>query len=96
MKTYAWHEDKRRTNLEKHGLDFLDADMVLENPLRLEVDSMRNGECRKHAFAYVFEVLTVLTVAYIPNEVQRIISFRPANKKEIEVYYEWLSDTNDA
>jgi uncharacterized DUF497 family protein len=67
MKHYAWHEDKRRTNLEEHGLDFLD-----------------------------FEVLTVLTVAYIPNEVQRIISFRPANKKEIEVYYEWLSDTNDA
>ena len=42
MKTYAWHEEKRRIKLE------------------------------------------------------RIISFRPANKKEIEVYYEWLSDTNDA
>jgi len=96
MKHYAWHEEKRRINLKKHGLDFLDADMVLENPLRLEVDSMRNGECRKQAFAYVFEVLTVLTVAYIPGKVQRIISFRPANKKEIEVYYEWLSDTNDA
>ncbi len=96
MKHYAWHEEKRCINLEKHGLDFLDADMLLENPLRLEVDSMRNGECRKQAFAYVFEVLTVLTVAYMPGKVQRIISFRPANKKEIEVYYEWLSDTNDA
>ena len=96
MKHYAWHEEKRCINLEKHGLDFLDADMVLENPLRLEVDSMRNGECRKQAFAYVFEVLTVLTVAYMPGKVQRIISFRPANKKEIEVYYEWLSDTDDA
>ena len=96
MKHYAWHEEKRCINLEKHGLDFLDADMVLENPLRLEVDSIRNGECRKQVFAYVFEVLTVLTVAYIPGKVQRIISFRPANKKEIEVYYEWLSDTDDA
>jgi uncharacterized DUF497 family protein len=97
IKKYAWHEAKRRSNLEKHKLDFLDADMVLENPLRFEIDSIRHGEHRKQAFAYVFEVLTVLTVAYLPDhQVQRIISFRPANKKEVEVYYEWLDHNHDA
>jgi hypothetical protein len=95
MNNYTWHEAKRLANLDKHKLDFLDADMVLENPLRFEIDSARNGEHRKQAFAYVFEVLTVLTVAYIPSRTQHIISFRPANKKEIEVYYEWLSDNDD-
>lgn len=74
------HEEERCINPAKHGLDFLDADMVLENPLRLEVDSMRNGECRKQAFAYVFEVLTVLTVAYMLGKVQRIINFRLAKE----------------
>ena len=83
MKLYSWHEAKRLANLEKHKLDFLDADMVLENPLRFEIDSIRNGEHRKQAFAYVFEVLSVLTIADVPDhQVQRIISFRPANKKE--------------
>lgn len=96
MKHYSWHEVKRHSNLEKHRLDFRDADMVLENPLRFEVDTERNGEKRKQAIAYVFEVLLVLTVVYIPGDAQRVISFRPANKSEREVYHEWLSsNTND-
>ena len=55
---YSWDEAKRQQNLSKHGLDFLDADLVLESPYRLEVDSERSGERRRQAFAYVFEVLT--------------------------------------
>ena len=27
---YEWDEKKRQTNLEKHGLDFIDAPLVLE------------------------------------------------------------------
>ncbi len=30
--TFEWDEAKRHTNLAKHGLDFLDADLVLEGP----------------------------------------------------------------
>jgi glycerol-3-phosphate dehydrogenase len=28
---YLWDETKRRSNLAKHGLDFADADLVLDN-----------------------------------------------------------------
>jgi uncharacterized DUF497 family protein len=38
----------------------------------------------------VFEVLTVLTVVYLPGDTLRIISFRPANRREREKYHEWL------
>jgi uncharacterized DUF497 family protein len=38
----------------------------------------------------VFEVLTVLTVVYLPGDTLRIISFRPANRREREIYHEWL------
>jgi len=89
-RVYAWDEAKRQQNLSKHGLDFLDADLVLESPYRLEVDSERSGERRRQAFAYVFEVLTVLTVVYLPGDTLRIISFRPANRREREKYHEWL------
>ena len=50
----------------KHHLDFLDADLVLESEFRLEVETIRNGEHRQQAFAYVFEMLKVLTVVYLP------------------------------
>lgn len=92
---YTWHDEKRRTNLVKHQLDFLLAPWVLESPHRLEVDTERHGEKRKQAFAYVFEVLTVLTVVYRPGQIPHIISFRRANRNERDVYHDWLENDYD-
>lgn len=94
--TLLWNEPKRKTNLEKHGLDFVDADLVLNSSYRLDVASERKGELRVRFFAYVFEVLTVLTVVFRESgEVRRIISFRRANRSEREVYHEWLANDFD-
>jgi uncharacterized DUF497 family protein len=72
-------------------LDFVDADSVLESEYVLLVDSPRGGQARMQAFAYVFEVLTVLTVVFVPGENRcRIVSFRPANRNERERYHAWL------
>lgn len=90
---YTWDETKRQVNLDKHGLDFMRVGLVLESPYCMEIDTERNGERRKQAFAYVFDILTVLTVVYQLGEAPRIISFRPAKRKEREVYHDWL--TND-
>jgi len=87
---YEWDEAKREANLAKHGLDFADADLVLEGPFVLIKDSPRKGEVRKQAFAYVFEALCVLTVVYVPGKRCRILSFRPTKRKEREAYHEWL------
>lgn len=92
---YTWSEAKRAANLVKHHLDFAAADMVLESPYVLIVESPRHGEARKQAFAYVFEVLAVLTVAFVPGEERcRIVSFRPAKRKERERYYAWLEEND--
>lgn len=94
--TSIWDDPKRETNLEKHGLDFVDADLVLNSSYRFDVTSERNGELRVQSFAYVFEVLTVLTVVFRESgEVRRIISFRRANRSEREVYHEWLANDFD-
>ncbi len=45
-KRIRWDERKRRSNLEKHGLDFRDADWVLESRYRLDVPVVRNDEMR--------------------------------------------------
>jgi len=90
-----WDEAKRMANLAKHGLDFVDAALVLDSPYVLEVESIRRGETRRQAFAYVFEGLTVLTVVYLPGEPARVISFRPAKRNEGEAYHDWLENDFD-
>ena len=90
---YEWDETKRRLNLVKHGLDFLSAALVLQSELVQIVDSPRLGEPRQQAFAYVFEVLAVLTVVFLPGEGRcRVVSFRPANRIEREKYHAWLEN----
>jgi len=91
-----WDETKRKANLAKHGLDFSEAGEVLDSRYRLDVMTVRGGEVRMQSFAYVFKRLRALLVVHTEREDSaRIISFRPANQKESEVYYEWLSKTND-
>lgn len=93
-----WDAAKRRGNLDKHGLDFVDAVMVLDSPYRLDVESVRGGEQRTQSFAYVFDVLAVLTVVHVERgNTLRIVSFRPASEEERSAYRDWLeNDFNDA
>jgi len=93
---FVWDDVKRESNLRKHGLDFLDAAWVLDSPYRLDVESPRDSDDRIQSFAYVFEVLTVLTVVHQDRDRSvRIISFRPASTVEREVYHEWLENHFD-
>jgi uncharacterized DUF497 family protein len=86
-----WDAAERAGNLAKHGLDFANADWVLDSLYRLDVQSRRGGELRVQSFSYVLDVLAVLTVVHTARDgAARIISFRPASDDEREVYYEWL------
>ena len=89
---YDWNKSKRQRNLAKHGLDFADAALVLDSPIRLDVESVRKGEHRLQSFAYVFERLAALTVVYLPGARPHIISFRPASREERETYHDWLEN----
>jgi uncharacterized protein len=91
-----WDEAKRRSNLVKHGFDFAKVGMVLESRYRLDIASPQNGEDRVQSYAYVMRLLCVLTVIHLERDgAVRVISFRPANEKESEVYYEWIGGEND-
>lgn len=91
-----WDEAKRLANLDKHGLDFIDAVMVLDSPYRLDIENVRGGEQRTQSFAYVFDVLTVLTVVHVAREdALRIVSFRPASEEERSAYHGWLENDFD-
>lgn len=89
---FTWNDIKRVKNLEKHHLDFADAGLVLDNSLRLDIDSIRNNEQRTQSFSYVFDRLAVLTVVHIQGERPHIISFRTASEEERKDYHDWLKN----
>ena len=78
--------------MQKHGLDFRDAGLVLDSRYRFDISIVRNGEKRIQSMSYVMEVLRVLSIAHTDrHEVARIFSYRAASREESEAYYEWLS-----
>ncbi len=74
-KRLIWDEAKRAANLAKHGLDFADADEMLESQCRLDIAEMRDNELRTQSFSYVMNCLRVLTVVHIDrDDATRVIS----------------------
>ena len=87
-----WDDNKRQSNLKKHGLDFANAQLVLEAKSRMDMENYVKGERRKISFAYVEPELAVLCLVYTKRlNAFRIISFRKAHQKERSLYYEWKS-----
>ncbi|MDR3762981.1 MAG: BrnT family toxin [Acidobacteriota bacterium] len=83
----TWDEKKRKANLEKHGLDFADASLVYDSPLKITIDSPRDGETRKLDMAMVEIAGTVLVLVYVQRgQDVRAISFRRASRKERRFY----------
>jgi uncharacterized DUF497 family protein len=84
---YEWDEAKRRSNLEKHGLDFRDAWLVYENPEKLTYISHRGEESRWMDLAMVLIHGRLLVLIYtMRGKKVRIISFRPASREERDHY----------
>ena len=85
---FEWDEEKAAANLKKHGIDFRDAALVFNDPFRKEFyDAAHSGgEDRYNTIGKVDEILFVV---YTELGIRtRIISARPANKKEMKIYYD--------
>ena len=86
---FEWDEAKAFQNLARHGVDFVDASAVFEDPLRLELQDERYeyGEMRVRAIGIVQGVLLVVVFTYREDTI-RIISARKAERHERRAYYE--------
>lgn len=85
---FEWDTIKNQRNIEKHGIDFIDAVRIFEHPTLTIVDNRRDyGEKRIAATGTVEDV--ILYVVYtIRDSVLRIISARRANRRERKKYFE--------
>ena len=89
----TWDQAKRKSNYSKHGLDFVHAREVLQSNYCLSVLVQMKGEDRIISYAYAMNYLCVLTLVHTHRYDQiRIISFRKANQKEADFYFEWLAN----
>lgn len=88
MVTYDEH--KRRINLDKHGLDFIDCEVVFEGPLvSREDDREFYGEQRINALGFLG--VDVVHVTYtMRGDGFHIISLRKAEKHEIRFFAKML------
>ncbi len=82
---YEWDSKKAAKNKEKHGIDFQDAVYAFRDDLRLWVVDARHNPERWRMLGMVDGVLLVVVFEDRKNKI-RLISARPAEKKEKHAY----------
>lgn len=88
---YQWDPRKASENLRKHGVDFADAVIALEDENALTIEDFDHEEQRFKTLGMGPEA-KVLLVAHAERDTRsiRIISARKADRNEVKQYYQGL------
>jgi uncharacterized DUF497 family protein len=76
-----WDEDKRLKNIEKHGIDFIDADILFGSPYLVAPGKTVDGERRWLATGMIDDIY-VTAIFSRRDRVIRLISMRSARNGE--------------
>jgi uncharacterized DUF497 family protein len=86
--SFEWDEEKNAANIKNHGIDFLDAASIFENPTIEAIDDRADcGEVRYLALGLSGETVLHVVYTWRGENVIRIISARRANRHDAEKYY---------
>lgn len=87
---FAWDPTKAAGNLSKHGVDFREAATVFDDPLSMTFpDTDHSVGEQRYVIIGISARNRILVVAHSDNgEVVRIISARPATRRERRFYEE--------
>jgi uncharacterized protein len=89
---FTWDESKRKSNLFKHGMDFIDAKAVFSGATFVfEDDRLSYGEQRFITLGMLEGVVVVIAHTE-RNDRIRIISMRKATKNEQKIYFQGFTD----
>ena len=81
MFSFEWDEGKRLSNIEKHGLDFRDSDLLFSGP-RIEGNAKAvDGEVRRTTTGMI-ENVYVTAIFTLREDAVRMISLRRARNGE--------------
>ncbi len=88
---FEWDEKKRKSNIKKHGFDFVDAKKVFEGAtFTIEDDRFDYGQRRYISLGMLEGTVVVITHSE-DNDLIRIISMRKATKNEQKIYFKGFS-----
>lgn len=88
----TWDEAKRDENLRKHGIDFVDAEILFEgSTVTLEDDRFAYGEQRFVTFG-ILDGRVLAVVHTEQDEDIRVISMRKATRREEQSYFSSFRD----
>jgi uncharacterized DUF497 family protein len=85
---FEWDEEKRLSNIRKHGIDFIRACQIFEGYI-VEYEDTRYDYTEERFVAIGETRGQILTVVYTYRiQIIRIISARKATKNERKIYHE--------
>ena len=82
---FEFDPQKSKKNKEKHGIDFVEAQKLWEDPYRIEIPAKYVDEPRYLLIGRIKEKYWSAIFTYRSNKI-RIISVRRARKNEKEIY----------
>ena len=91
---FEFDAEKSKANHEKHGIDFVEAQELLEDEDRLEIPARTEDEPRYVLIAALKQKLWSAFFTYRKGHT-RLISVRRARKEERELYYESKESRED-
>jgi len=87
-----WDSKKAADNFRKHGVDFADAVIALEDENALTIEDKGHAEQRFLTLCLGSELRVLFVVSALRNEDSiRIISARKADRSETKQYYQGIS-----
>jgi len=85
MTEFEFDKKKSQINKKKHGIDFIEAQILWEDPDRIEIQLKTLDEARYLLIGKISEKRWSAILTYRGDRV-RIISVRRSRKEEIEIY----------
>ena len=83
--TFEFDEQKSKRNKEKHGIDFIEAQRIWEDPEVVMIPARTTGESRYLQIG-MYDNRIWSAIFTIRNQKIRIISVRRSRKNEEEIY----------
>jgi uncharacterized DUF497 family protein len=82
---FEFDDEKSKINKEKHGIDFIEAQQIWIDPVRIEIPARTEDEPRHLVIGKIGEKCWSAVVTFRGKNI-RMISVRRSRKEEIEIY----------
>lgn len=85
MYSFEFDAEKSDSNLSKHGIDFIEAQLLWDDPAFIEIQARSDDEPRSLIIGRISGIYWSAVITYRDDTI-RIISVRRSRKSEVTLY----------